>query len=443
MSRILIEIAVILLLLLLNGVFAMSELAVLSARRARLQDRANRGSSGSRAALALSTAPEDFLATVQIGITLVGVLAGAFGGQTIAALIADALAGVPRLAPYAEAIGLGVVVLAITYLSLVIGELVPKRIALQDPEGIAARVAGPMALLARLAAPLVRVLSASTDLVVRLIGLSSEGTTPVTEEEIRILIGEGTEAGVFDASEQEMVESIFRLDDRHISMVMTPHTEIVSLDVSDSPETIRHKLAGGDFSIVPLVRGSLDHLVGMIHMTDLLVSVLAAEPWDLAKLARPAHFVPETTTVSRLVEQMRLSAEHSVMVIDEHGGVQGLITEHDILETIVGDLPSPLELSAPQAVRRDDGSWLLDGLMTIDEVREVLDFGPLPGEARGTFETLGGFVMDQLGAIPATGARFAWGGYQFEVVDMDGRRVDKLLVTAQPDPPADTPAPGE
>ncbi|HMM29888.1 MAG: hemolysin family protein [Chloroflexota bacterium] len=429
MSRVAIEITIILFLLLLNGVFAMSEMAVVSARRARLQDQANRGSKGAKRALALAAAPDHFLSTVQIGITLVGVLAGAFGGQTIASLLSDQVRKVELLAPYADAIGLGLVVLAITYLSLVIGELVPKRIALQNPEGIAARVAGPMSFLSKLASPLVRVLSASTTLVIRLIGLRAAGETPVSEEEIRILIGEGTEAGVFDLREQEMVESIFRLDDRHISSLMTPHTEIVWLDVDDPPETVRAKLTGCEFSTVPLVRGSLDNLVGMVRAVDVAGQLLASEPLNLEKVARPVRFVPETATVSRLVEQLRLSAEHSVLVIDEHGGVQGLVTEHDILEAIVGDLPSDQDLSEPQAVRREDGSWLLDGLMTIDEVREVLESGPLPGEERGTFETLGGFVMDRLGAIPSTGAHFTWSRFRFEVVDMDGHRVDKILVT--------------
>lgn len=432
MSRILIEITVILALVIVNGLFAMSELAVVSARKARLQDRANRGSRGARAALTLAAAPDRFLSTVQIGITLVGVLAGAFGGQTIARLIGAELRQIEALAPYSDAIGLALVVLAITYLSLVIGELVPKRIALQNPEGIAAAVAGPMMHLSRLAGPLVRLLSTSTTLVVRLLGLRATGEAPVTEEEIRIMIEEGTEAGVFLSSEQDMVASVFRLDERHVSALMTPHTELVWLDVQDSPETIRAKLSGSHHAVLPVGRGSLDNLVGIVHSNDLVAQLLGGEPLNLEKIARPARFVPETTSVTRLVEQLRGSPEHSVLVIDEHGGIQGLVTEHDILETIVGDLPSLSELRHPQAVQREDGSWLLDGLMTIDEAREILHFGPLPGEERGAFETLGGFVMDRLGAIPETGAHFHWGPYRFEVVDMDGRRVDKILVSTAP-----------
>ena len=439
MTSVLLEASIIVLLIILNGVFAMSEMAVVSARKARLQDQANRGSGGARAALALAEAPDRFLSTVQIGITLVGVLSGAFGGQTIARIISEAAESYPTLAPYSNAIGLGAVVVVITYLTLVIGELLPKRIALQNPEGIAATVAAPMTFLSRLAGPLVRMLSASTRLAGRLIGLQMRAESPVTEEEIRILIEQGTEAGVFDIREQDMVESVFRLDDRHISTLMTPHTEIVTLDVTDSPEEIRAKLSACDYSSVPVVRGSLDDLVGIVRANDIVTQLLAAEPLNLETLAQPVLFVPEITTVSRLVEQLRQSAEHSVMVIDEHGGIQGLITEHDILEAIVGDLPSAQDLSQPQAVQRDDGSWLLDGLMTLDEVRDVLDIGLVPGEGRGTFETLGGFIMDRLGAVPTTGAHFDWGSYRFEVVDMDEHRVDKILVSPLPRPGTSAP----
>ena len=439
MTNALLEAFIILLLILLNGVFAMSEMAVVSARKARLQDQANRGNRGARAALALADTPDRFLSTVQIGITLVGVLSGAFGGQTIASMISEAAERSPTLAPYSSAIGLGAVVLVITYLTLVLGELVPKRIALQNPERIAAMIAGPMTFVSRLAGPLVRLLSASTRFVGQVIGLPARTERPVTEEEIRILIEQGTEAGVFNEREQDMVESVFQLNDRHINTLMTPHTEIVWLDINDSPEDISAKLSACEFSSLPVVRGSLDHLVGIVRANDVASQLLTAEPLDLENLARPPLFVPETTTVSRLVELFRHSAAHSAMVIDEHGGIQGLVTEHDILETIVGELPSAQDLSEPQAVQREDGSWLLDGLMTLDEVRDVLDIGAVPGEERGAFETLGGFVMDQLGAVPTTGAHFSWGKYRFEVVDMDERRVDKIL--ASPLPEATAPAP--
>ena len=286
-----------------------------------------------------------------------------------------------------------------------------------------------MTFISKLASPLVSFLSASTRLVAKLIGVPMHSEQPVTEEEIRILIEQGTEAGVFNVSEQDMVESVFRLDDRHISTLMTPHTEIVWLDVNDSPEEIRTKLRECEYSSMPVVRGSLDNLVGIVRANDVVSQLLAGEPLNLEKLARPVLFVPETTTVTRLVEQLRRSAEHTVMVIDEHGGIQGLVTEHDILEAIVGDLPSAQDLSEPQAVQRDDGSWLLDGLMTLDEVREVLDIGLLPGEERGTFETLGGFVMDQPArcrplarALRGTNSVLRWSTWT-------ERRVDKILVS--------------
>lgn len=432
MTAIILEALVLLALMVLNGYFAMSELAVMSARKVRLQKWANEGQSAAQTAVDLIDAPNRFLSTVQIGITLVGVLSGALGGATIAGALRDSFEEIEPLAPYSDALGLGIVVVAITYGSLVIGELVPKRIALQNPEKIAARVARPMRWLARLTTPVVRLLSLSTNLVVRALGIPPTEDQPVTEEEIRLLIRQGTEAGIFRADEQDMIESIFALDDRRAHALMTPHTEVIWLDVEAPPDETRRKIAASGHSRFPVCRGRLDNLLGVVHANDLLTRSLDGQPLDLEAVMRRPRIVPETALASRVVRLLKRSQEHIVIVIDEHGGIQGVITEHDILQAIVGFIPTPDD-SDPQAVQRSDGSWLLDGQMAIEDVKEVLGLDHLPDEALGGYQTLGGFIMSQLGEIPSEGACFRWGGFQFEVVDMDGRRVDKIMATPDPD----------
>lgn len=449
MSTIIVEILAIIVLIAMNGIFAMSELAVMSARRARLRELSNSGSHTARVALDLAEAPDRFLSTVQIGITLVGVLAGAFGGATIAGALGDWLDGIEPLAPYSSALGLGLVVLTITYLTLIIGELVPKRLALQNPERVASLVALPMHWLSLLAYPLVRFLSLSTNLVLKVLGVKQADDRPVSEEEIRIMIEESARAGIFRHDEQDMVESVFRLDDQHINALMTPHTEVTWLEVGDTTDEIREKIAASGHASFPVCRDSLDNVLGIVRAQDLLADCLAGRPIDLlAHLSEP-RFAPEKATASRIVELFRRSDDHLILVIDEHGGVQGMITEHDLLEAIVGDIPSWGESSEPEAVQRADGSWLLDGLMNIDEAKELLGIANLPDEERANYQTLGGFIMSRLGAIPAVGACFQWGGFRFEVVDMDGRRVDKILATRAPgadesravacEPPEDAP----
>lgn len=428
------EIVIVLLLIVLNGVFSMSELAVMSSRRARLQQRANEGSIPARAALDLSLSPNRFLSTVQIGITLVGVLAGAFGGATISGLLSDQFAQVDWLARYSDALGLGLVVLVITYLSLVIGELVPKRLALQNPEQVAMIVAQPMNMLSMITGPLVKLLTTSTNVVVRLLGVQKSDEPPITEEEIRILLEEGTQAGVFRTTEQDMVESIFRLDNRLVSSLMTPHTEMLWLDVDAPPDTIKHTIMRSGHSAFLVGRGSLDNLAGLVRVHDLLAACFSGEPLTLEKHLRRAHFIPENASASKAVELFKEIDDRILVVIDEYGGIQGLVTEYDILEAIVGTMPGQPDV--PQAVQREDGSWLMDGLLTIDEVKDRLHLRELPGEERGTYHTLGGFVMSQIGQIPTTGQLFEAGGLRFEVVDMDGRRVDKVLVMAVPESPS-------
>ena len=421
------EALVILLLIILNGLFSMSEIAVVSARKSRLEQWANEGDGKARAALELANAPNQFLATVQIGITLIGILAGAFGGATIASTIAVGLDEIPGIAPYSRPVSLAVVVLIITYLSLIVGELVPKRLALNSPERIASTMATPMRALARLASPVVYVLGLSTDAVLRVLGIRPVVEPPVTEEEIRSLIAQGTQAGMFEEAEQEMVERVFRLGDRRVSAVMTPRTEIVWVDSDASPEEIQQTIAESTHSRVLVAQGSLDDVLGVVHAKELLLPLLRGEPLDLTAVLRQPLYVPESMRALEVMELFKQSATHNALVIDEYGGVQGLVTPSDILEAIVGDLPEPGEQVEPLAVQREDGSWLLDGMLSIDDFKELFHLGRLPDEDQGVYQTLAGFVIMQLGRIPAVSDHFEWGGLRLEVVDMDGNRVDKIL----------------
>jgi putative hemolysin len=436
MSDVLVESLILLALVLANGFFALSEMALVAARRARLQQRAESGESGAAAAIALQEAPERFLSTAQIGITLIGIMAGAFGGATLAEEMAAGLARLPVLAPYADAVAVGVVVLAVTYLSLVIGELVPKRLAMSNAESIAARVAAPMRTLSRVVSPLVRLLTWSTDFVVRILGARNAENPPVTAEEIEILMRQGAESGVFEVAEQSMVERVFRLDERRIEVLMTPRTDVDWLDLNEPQEETRRRLVDGTHSYLPVAAGGLDHVTGVIRARDVLARCLAGEPLDLKALAQPPLFVPESATPLEVLELFRLERSSVALVIDEYGGLLGLVSATDLLEAIVGRMPQVEDTGEAPAVRRQDGSWLLAGLLPIDELKDLLELDELPGESEGRFQTLGGYMMDHLGRIPLSGDRLDYGGWRFEVVDMDGRRVDKVLATRQ-DPQPD------
>lgn len=428
------ELFIVILLLIANGVFAMSEIAVVSARKARLQQWANEGNIRARTALELANAPNRFLSTVQIGITLIGILAGAFGGATIATKLAVVLDALPFLAPYGRALALGFVVLSITYLSLIIGELVPKRLALSSPERIAVAVAPLMRALSGLASPVVRLLSLSTDAVLRLLGVRPSAEPPVTEEEIRLLLQQGAQAGMFEAAEQAMVERVFRLGDRRVAAVMTPRTEIVWLDCHACLDDIQRTVTESVHSRFLVAQGTLDNVLGVVHAKDLLARALAGQPIDLAALARQPLYVPESMRALQVLELFKQSGTHIALAVDEYGGVQGLVTPSNILEAIVGDIPSAGELGEPQAVQREDGSWLLDGMLAVDEFKELFHLSALPDEEQGVYQTLAGFVIMQLGRIPAVADRFEWEGLRFEVVDMDANRIDKVLVTPVPPP---------
>lgn len=429
MTNIVIEILLILALILLNGVLAMSETAVVSSRKARLQQRAEDGDKSAQAALHLAEDPGDFLSTVQVGITLVGILSGAFGGATVAEYLETWLKAYPRITPYAASLSLGVVVVVITYLSLVIGELVPKALALNNPEDVAGRVSGPMKTLARLTSPLVRLLSASTRGVLKLLGVESSNEPPVTEEEIKVMIEQGTSAGVFNQAEQDMVEAIFRLGDRRVGTLMTPRTEIYWLDLEDNPEQIRQTVYRSPYSNLPVARGNLDHVEGIVQAKDLLAQSLTSEQLDVVGAIKLAQFVPESLPALQVLERFRSSGIHIALVIDEFGGLQGLVTIMDVLEAIVGDMPMAGSGEDAEILRRPDGSWLLSGMLPIDEFKAVLGLKEFPEFDRGGYETLGGFVMAQLGRIPISGDNLEMNQVKYEVMDMDGMRVDKVLVT--------------
>ncbi|MBD0345891.1 MAG: HlyC/CorC family transporter [Coleofasciculus sp. Co-bin14] len=423
-----VEIFIVLLLIFANAIFVMSEMAIVSVRKVRLQQMANQGNASARVALDLSNTPNQFLGTVQIGITLLAIVSGAFGESVISAKITPLLRFIPWLAPYREAIASVTAVLVITYLTLVIGELVPKRLALNNPERIATAVALPMRMLARLTFPVVRLLSSSTDMILRLLGIRPSTEPQVTEEEIRVLIEQGTEAGTFEEAEQDILNRVFRLGDRRVSSLMTPRPDIVWLDLDDSVELNRKAMLDNPHSQFPVCQGELDNVLGIIHVNDLLSRCLTSQPFDLTTALRRPLYVPESTPALKILELFKQSGTHFAIVVDEYGVIQGLVTLNDILEEIVGDIPIIGQIDEPQVVQREDGSWLVDGMLPVEEFFELLNLEELPTEQRGNYHTLGGFIVTHLGRIPTASDHFEWRGMRFEVMDMDGNRVDKVLV---------------
>jgi putative hemolysin len=427
LSQVAFEIGIVLVLIFINGLFAMSEMAVVSSRRARLEQFREEGTRGAKTALELADQPNRFLSTVQIGITLVGIIAGAFGGATLAQKLAVVL--VPWLGEaLAGSVGFVLVVGTITYLSVVIGELVPKRLALQNSERVATLIAPPMTFVSRLATPIVRLLSFSTDVVVRLLGVREMPDTAVSEEEIRVLLKQSSQAGVIEEVEREMVESIFRLDDWTVENMMTPRREIVWLDINDSEVEIQEVLRHSPHARLPVCDGDLDHVLGVAHAKDLLASRLDNETFDLHTIMHKPLFVPETVHAHRALERMRKTGIHMALLIDEYGGVEGLVTLFDILEAIVGDIPTADELQMPRVVQREDGSWLVDGLLSIHDFKQRFQLEALPNEE--TYQTVGGLMVHGLGRLPQAGDLFVWEDFQYEIADMDGKRVDKVIVTA-------------
>jgi putative hemolysin len=427
-SDIALELIFIFALLIANGIFAMSELAIVSARKARMEARAEEGDRRAQAALELAAAPDTFLSTIQIGITFIGILTGAVGGARIAGALQVLLEPLPVVGRFSGVLSVAIVVVAITYFTLVIGELVPKRLALFNPEAVARAVAPAMRTLSRLAWPAVRLLSVSTNFILRLFNLQPSTEPPVTDEEVRNLMEQGAQVGVFEPIEEEIVDQIFRLSDRTVSAILTPRPDIVWLDLDDSLDAIKQKVVESGFSRYPVAQGNLDNVAGLVAAQDLLVQSLAGQPLDLRSIIQPALFIPETTPALVVVERLKQTRSHIALVIDEYGGVEGLVTLSDILTAIVGDIPEADEPADDEAIQREDGSWLIDGKFQIDEFQDLLEIEELPDVGEGYYQTVGGLVMAVLGRIPVPGDYFEWAGYRVEVMDMDGRRVDKVLV---------------
>ena len=425
------ETVIILLLVLVNGLFSMSETAIVSARRARLQQMVDEGDGRAQTALALANNPNRFLATVQIGITLIGILTGVFGGATLASGLATTLSYVPVLAPYSAAIAGLIVVVVLTYLTLIVGELVPKRLALNGAERVASSVAGPMTFLSRLTWPLVRFLGISTDFVLRLLRVKPSDEPLVTAEEIMVMVEQGADAGLFERSEQDLIERVLALDERRVDSFMTPRNKIVALDITASIDDVRSKLLDSRHSRFPVVDGDLDTVLGIVRAKDILTQSLADQPFDLQSLLRPALFLPEVISALETLERFKQESTHVALILDEFGGIQGMITHNDVLEAIVGYDPSQEAPAEPQVMRRADGSWLVDGLTAIEDFEDALDLDTLPEDAGRRYQTVGGLVMSLAAGVPSTGQSFTWRGLRFEVVDMDGRRVDKVMVTDQ------------
>jgi len=429
MGVIFLEIVLIAVLILLNGIFSMSELAIVSSRRVRLERAAQRGSRGAQAALELARDPRRFLSTVQIGITLVGVLAGAFGGATIVRILGEWINAVPLFYPYGEAIAFVVVVALITYFSILVGELIPKSLALNSPERIAAALSRPMKFVSKIAAPVVWLLSVPTSMVLKALGVHAKVDPPVTDEEIRDLIDAGTKAGVFEESEQEMIESVIELESQSVTSLMTPRTKIEWIDIEAPPEAIRATLASTGFSRLPAGRGSLDNIVGYVTARAALRQLLSTDGFDVERLLQNPIYIPETLTVLELLEQFRDSRTHVAIAVDEHGGVEGLLTMHNLMEAIVGELAGGFHSKDdPKVHKLADGSLVLDGSLPIIRFADAIGIDEIPQGDRGRYRTVAGFVLSKLGRLPKVGESFEWLEFKLTIAEMDKNRVRKIVV---------------
>lgn len=428
MHSIWVEVFIIIFLIILNGILAMCEFALVSSRKARLEQWVNEGDPGAVVALELANAPDSFLPAIQIGITFVGILAGAFGGAAASEPLVGYLAGFPRISMYSEAIGVTIVVMCITYFSLVIGELLPKRLALNNPERLACMAAPSIKRLSRLAHPLVILLSGSTNLLLRVARIKPSSEPAVTEEEIKLLIDKGTQAGIFQEFEQDTIERVFRLADRRVSVLMTPRADIISLDLNESEKEIKGKIAQHKYSFFPVVQETLDNIVGVIRWKDLLSLTMESKPFDIKGISRKPLFVTEKTPAVKVLELFKTTKMHIAFVVDEYGAIQGLVTLDDILSSVFEDVEDAPE-GEREIVKREDGSWLISGSLPLDEFIDYFEIGNLDEKERIGVNTVGGFVMGKIGAVPSEGQHFEWKDLRIEVVDMDGRRVDKILVS--------------
>ena len=421
-----IAIVVVLLLVVLNGLFAMTELAVVSSRKSKLQSRAERGDRGARAALRLSEEPTQFLSAVQVGITLIGILAGAYGQASIAGQLDEILTRhFPALAPYSQPVSTGIVVVLITYVSLIVGELVPKRLALIFPETIASKMAAPISTMALVMKPFVVLLTASTSGILKLLGVKDRDGSDVTQEEVESILAEGTSAGLIEPEEQEMIEEILRLGDRPVRVAMTPRHEVFWIALDDAEEEIREEIRTCPYSRIVVARDAdVDNPIGVVHKKDVLDSLLTDGSYDLEKLVNEPAFIPQSTSVLKALEIIKGSRIHMAFVVDEYGAFEGVVTATDLLEMIAGDFNESHDEADLAMRKREDGSWLVDGQTDLDELADTLgeDFGENEG-----FHTVAGLVLHHLSRLPSEGEVLQLGRFEVEVVDMDDRRIDKLI----------------
>lgn len=422
------EIIIIFLLLLLNAFFAMSELAIVSASRPLLRQKAKQGNRRAATALSLAEDSGNFLSTVQVGITLVGIIAGAYGGASITDKLGPVLNGYEVIAPYGHALAGAVVVVAITYFSVILGELIPKQVALRNAETIAMFVAPPMSLLSKVAAPVVYLFGASAKIVLRLIGMSPGEGEEVTEAEVHAVLAEGAESGVFEKSEHEMLRRIISLADRSVKSIMTHRTEMVAIDINDSYDEVVARIQAAGHSRYPVIDGDTDNVVGAVRAKNILRASLSPKSFRLKEFVEDLPSVPEMTTCLKAFEFFKSSNIHMAVIVDEYGSTEGIITSADLLEAIVGILPSNYDDIEDVAIRqRQDGSWLIDGRTSIHEMQLSLGLDQLSTD--DGYETIAGFVVQNLRKSPQEGDRFEAFGYEFEVMDMDGRRIDKILMS--------------
>ena len=425
------EIALLLALILLNGLFAMSEIALVTARRTRLQKALDEGDRAAAAAVKLGADPTRFLSTIQIGITSIGVLNGIVGEAALAGPLSVWLASLGVPAEWAGWAGTGLVVVLITYFSIVLGELVPKRLGQSHPEAVARLVARPIDALSLATKPFVKLLSASTHLLLRLLGVTDRKGPDVTEEEIHAVLAEGTSAGVIESHEHTMVRNVFRLDDRQIGSLMVPRADIVCLDTTLEFEVNHARIESSDHNHFPVVRGGLHDIVGVANARQVLSRMVRGVPPSLEEHLRPPLYVPETLTGMELLDNFRSSGVHMAFVVDEYGEVKGLVTLQDLVEAITGEF-QPADAADAWAVQRDDGSWLLDGHIPVPELKDRLQLDRVPEEERGRYHTLSGLMMLLTGRLPKVADTVDWDGWRFEIVDMDGKTIDKVLATRLP-----------
>jgi putative hemolysin len=428
---VLFEIAVIVLLILINGWFAMSEMAIVSSKRARLSAKAEDGSKAAKTAIALADNPGRFLSSVQIGITLTGVLAGAYSGATLAGTLAAWIAQTEALASFSEAIAIALVVGAITYASLIFGELVPKQIALASPEDIAILVARPMAKIARWSSPVLWLLEGSSRFILKAFGVHRATKRAVSEEEVREIIAEGAEAGILEPEEKELISGVMRFGDRKIRAIMTPRVDVTWIDLEADVSTIAKTVRSSIHSRFPVYQGSPHHVVGVVRAKDLLDAALAGGKLDVASAMKPVSRVHDGAPALLVLEVLKNSQSHMALVVDENGDIEGIVTPSDILSVIVGGLIEPDAGGDQPFVQRLDGSWLVDGDAAVDETADRLGCRVMHRE-EGDFSTVAGFILAKSRRVPSVGDRFDWEGWRFEIVDMDGWRIDKLLISRLP-----------